>query len=309
MLTESDIENIVRSRDQHHQIHGDRRHEWITICMRIVESEETSRTRVEEDGEDLDASLRASLGECTDIVIETINGGHSLAFALLYGRERFLEDHERAMFNAYAELAKTKAALQDPSIVYREAFLSVIKEGKSPRFAGKYATMMQDEPWDQPARSHANAYEEAYLSAIAQGKSEVYAGKYAQFIGYCDYERGFCKMVAKTYEECLAIFPDTSDAEDYAEFFAEEYFDFSCRSDIPELEEPYYRARAFAHMDIDRSGRPLNQNSAIDKYVDGFITVLMQNGNDLRNPNVLAKARGSAMSALRDETDNNYIQK
>jgi hypothetical protein len=69
--------------------------------MGIVEEAEPDRAEFAKEGNDLDRFLAASIEEGIDAVLGTIRAGHGVEFALLYGCELYVEDHERAIFNAY----------------------------------------------------------------------------------------------------------------------------------------------------------------------------------------------------------------
>jgi hypothetical protein len=249
MLSLNDLLSIVDEVDGDDILEPMARDEWINSCLLMVQSAESDRPRVSQDGYDLDTFIRAQIEECTLEVIQTIKSGHSSAYAVLYGEEIAKEDHERATYAAYEKLRRIGEAFGNKGSIFAEAYQFILKEGKSEIYARRYAQRMGDEPWDGYARECASSYEDAFLEASHEGKSEPYSLKFSEMVGNRDYARSYCRLYAKTWEEATSLYSDSRDVEAFARYFSDEFYDYSSRCDQPELDEFYYFDRARAYVE------------------------------------------------------------
>jgi hypothetical protein len=229
MLGITDIELLLEKADTEMLLKEEFRVQWIAQCMKYVQEVEVERAQFEDNGHNLDDFLSPQIEECTEAVLEMICKGHRPEFALFYGREIFIEDHERSMYNATEALRKFGNENGDTDIVFNDAFCAALKQGKSKHYAQYYAKAMNDEPWDEYSRCCAKTYEDAWKEALRDNQSEEYCRKYAEMASYRDYDRPYCRLYAKIYEETAKLYSDESEREHFTKYFCDEYFEYADR--------------------------------------------------------------------------------
>lgn len=293
MLSFNVLMRIVDEVDSDDILEPKVRDEWVHSCLAMVQSAESDRPRVSQDGYDLDTFIRAQIDESTLEVIQAIKSGHSSIYAVLYGEEIAKEDHERATYEAYERLRRIGEAIGTKGSIFAEAYQFMVKERKSEMYARRYAQGMEDEPWDGYARECACAYENAYLEASHEGKSEPYALKFAEMVGNRDYERRYCRLYAKTWEEATRLYSDSKDVEAFARFFSDDFYDHSYRCDRPELDEFYYFDRAQAYIEAIRifGGR---DTKVTQYYIDAFMASFSDYPEGLDNKESIMLAHENA---------------
>jgi hypothetical protein len=236
-----------------------------------INEAEDERLDFEEDSHKLDDFLISQIEECTEAVLEMIRQDHRPEFALFYGREIFIETHERSMYNATEALREFGNENGDADIVFNDAYSTALKQGRSIEYAQRYAMAMNDEPWEANAHASAQAYEDAWNEALAENQDMEYCRKFAEMVGYMDYNRSYCKLYAETYLEACKLYSDESDREQFTEYFSREYFNYACRHEDPELDEFYYYDKAVAHVYGSRFERELGIKGFSEKYVELYI--------------------------------------
>ena len=68
------------------------------------------------------------------------------------------------------------------------------------------------------------------------------------------------------------LFSDESEIEDFTEFFSNEFYEFSCRTDNPAKDEFYYYDRAIAYTDGKKFGRELGIANFADEYLEIYFS-------------------------------------
>jgi hypothetical protein len=271
MLGIHDIELILERKDTSFLLQGAFRLQWIAQCVAFIEDAEKDRVQLVRDGFTVDAIVLDQIEDCTRAMLDMITLGHRPEFALLYGREIFIEDHERSMYNATQSLRRFGAEKGDKDIVYKDAYSAALKQGKSEQYAHHYAMAMSNEPWEEKAQEYAQAFEDAWNEARAEKHGEAYCQKYAEMVSYMEYNRSYCKLYAKTYERAVEFYSNESEREKFAEYFSNEYYEYSCRQDSPESEEHYFFDRAFAFIEGSRFGGELKIENFAEKFVDCYL--------------------------------------
>ena len=272
MLTKSDVRQRIGEVDVDQTIDKGARTNWVRQCMLLIREAEKDRRDFEAEGHDLDEFLLSAIGKYTDAVVEKIRNGHSEQFSLLYGRELAkTDDHESAIYDAYIALRKLGKKQGDASIVFHDAQRAMLKQGKSSLYADWYAKNMNDEPRDAQARSSAETYERAYNEA-REKHSDIYRNKYAEMMAREEYQREYCRLYARAFEKASMLFSDESEIEDFTEFFSNEFYEFSCRTDNPAKDEFYYYDRAIAYTDGKKFGRELGIANFADEYLEIYFS-------------------------------------
>lgn len=290
MLGSHDLELMLEKIDTAVVLQGAFRLQWIARCVVFIENAEKDRVQLERDGFSIDVIVLNQIEECTRAMLDMITLGHRPEFALFYGREIFIEDHERSIYNATESLRTFGAEKGDADIVYKDAYSAALKQGKSEQYAHRYAVAMNNEPWDKEAKAHAQAFEDAWNEARTDKHGEAYCRKYAEMVSSMEYDRSYCMLYAKTYERAVEFYSNESEREKFTEYFSNEYYEYSCRHDSPESEEYYFFDRALAFIEGTRLGRELKIEKFAEKFVDYYFNAFTDYPSDREDPALRAKA-------------------
>jgi hypothetical protein len=289
MLGIPNIERMLEKIENAGLLQGAFRLQWIAHCMAFIEDAEKDRIQLAKDGFIVDSIVLDQLEDCTSAMLDMIKLGHRPEFALLYGKEIFIEDHERAMYNATIALRELGRACDDAAMVYNDAYYSALKQGNSEQYSRRYAEAMNNEPWDEKAHSCAKVYEDAFDEARAENRGEAYCRKYAEMVGDMEYDRSDCKLYAKTYERAVTLYTDESERKKFTDYFLKVLFKFQCRNDFSQSDENYSYDKAIAYILGSRFECELKIEGFADKYVDLYLNAFSDYPVGREDPVLIAK--------------------
>ncbi|ADY14194.1 hypothetical protein [Sphaerochaeta globosa] len=182
--------------------------------------------------------------------------GHSDAFSQVYAEKFFIEENDStvkdAAYRYLYSLDKNISYEEKSKLIFDEAYIDWLKQGKDPIECNKYAQEISHGEFDSRATEKAEQYFHYYKSAIENGDSSTYSNIYADSLSSGD-PLEFAQVKARTYEEQILEGNGEEYSEYYADKFADKFFNADARGLIEtDLDRLYYkmiaRVQAYIHF-------------------------------------------------------------